>query len=67
MYQMQDFVLDLLNNVYRHLGFYPKETDTRLDIYNRNNVLKYACKLGHKQCIDAARAEYEKLLQKTYK
>ncbi|XP_055325495.1 uncharacterized protein LOC129579438 [Sitodiplosis mosellana] len=63
----KDFVLDLLTNVYAHLGFYPKETDKRLDIYNRNNVLKYACKLGHKQCIDDARAEFDKLLQKNYK
>lgn len=51
-----------MDKAINYLGFQPKASDTRLDIYNRNNVLKYACKFGHKQCIDDARAEFDKLL-----
>lgn len=54
-----EFQLKLLNRVYEHLGFYGKTNDTSLDILNRNNVLKYACQLGHKQCIAASRAEFD--------
>lgn len=62
----QKFVLDLLSKVYEHLGFHPKNTDTHLDVYNRNIILRNACKLGHEQCVKDARAEYDKLLQKNY-
>lgn len=58
----EEFVLKLLNRVYEHLGFYGKVNDTSLDILNRLNVLKYACKLGHKQCIAESRTEFDHLL-----
>lgn len=44
----EEFELKLLNRVYEHLGFYGKANDTSLDILNRHNILKHACKLGHK-------------------
>ncbi|XP_031619288.1 membrane alanyl aminopeptidase-like [Contarinia nasturtii] len=59
----ENFVLGLLTKVYAHLGFYPKENiDTRLDIYNRDQILGVACRLGHKQCVADARSEFDKYL-----
>lgn len=63
----QNFILGLLNHAYDYHGFNPRDNDTRLDIYNRNNILKYACKFGHKQCVVDARKEFDKLLQRNYK
>lgn len=62
----QEYELKLLDRVYNRLGFQPKANDTRLDIYNRNHVIKYACKFGHKQCVNDARAEFDKLLEGNY-
>lgn len=62
----EEYVLKLLNHVYKYLGFQGKANDTRLDIYNRINVLKYACKLGHKQCIAESRTEFDHLLKGNY-
>lgn len=59
-------MLKLLNRVYDYLGFKAKGDDTRLDIYNRNTVVKYACRFGHKQCINDARAEYDHYLKGNY-
>lgn len=58
---LQNFVLELLKTVYTHLGFQPKQNDTRLEIYNRVLVLNHACQFGHEQCIKDAREEYDKL------
>ena len=65
VFLFQNFILDLLNNVYSHLGFNPKDDDTRLDIYTRNLILWYACKFGHKQCIADARAAFDGLQKHT--
>lgn len=54
-------MLDLVKNVYNHLGFQPNQNDTRLDAYNRVNVLKHACQFGHEQCIKDSQEEYNKL------
>lgn len=63
---IQTFILGLLENVYNHLGFYPKSNDTQLDILNRDIVLKNACKFGHEKCVADARTEFDKLLQNNY-
>lgn len=53
-------VLSLTKNVYEKLEFNPKTTDTRTEVYNRANVLNYACKFGHEACINAAKEEFNK-------
>lgn len=52
-----------MENVYKHLGFQPKDSDTSLDIHTRTNVLKYACKFGQEQCVKEARTEFDKFMK----
>lgn len=58
------FVKDTMKNIYDHLEFKePQSTDRRTDIYNRANILTWACKYGHEGCIKKSQelfAEYRK-------
>lgn len=63
---IQKFGLKLVNRVYQHVGFHQKPYHTALDISNRYNVVKYACKFGNKQCIADARVEYDRYLKGNY-
>lgn len=63
----QGHILRLLNTAYNYLGFQPRANDTRLDIYNRVNILNLACKYGHKECIESAKKEFAKLQGTMYK
>ncbi|CAO1393773.1 unnamed protein product [Diamesa tonsa] len=53
------YVLDLMKNIYDHLTFDQKTNEPRTDIYNRNNVLAWACKYGHEACISKAKEHFE--------
>lgn len=61
--KFQQLILSLLSKAYDDLGFQPKENDTRLEIYNRANILKYACRFGHEECVKDARNEFDQLKQ----
>lgn len=53
------FIRDTLDEIYKHLTFVGTKTgDTRTDIYNRVNVLTWACKYGHEDCIKESKALY---------
>lgn len=62
----QKYVLRLINNAYDFLGFYGRESDTRLDIHNRANILKFACKFGHERCIESALKEFDKFFRQPH-
>lgn len=53
--------MDLIRNVYMKLGFYEKINDTHLDTLNRMNILSFACKHGHENCVATAKLEFNKL------
>ena len=53
------YILDLINNIYGHLTFVPKLNDVRTDIYNRNNILAWACKYGHAECIAKSKEQFQ--------
>ncbi|KAG4070580.1 hypothetical protein HA402_011967 [Bradysia odoriphaga] len=57
------YILGLVSNIYDILGFNSRPTDTRLDVYNRANILSNACKFGHQGCITAAVSEFNKLVE----
>lgn len=54
------YILALLKNIYAKLEFREKQTDSRTEIYNRVNILNYACKYGHEDCIQSAKDEFLK-------
>lgn len=49
------FIRDMMNEIYDHLEFTPKKTGRRTDIYNRANIMTWACKYGHEGCIKEAK------------
>lgn len=53
------FVNDLMDNIYKHLTFEPREADTRTDIYNRVNILTWLCKYEHEECIEKSKEAFE--------
>lgn len=60
-------MLDLIENIYQKLGFDEKPQDTRLDIYNRMNILSIACRYGLTQCISRSKEEFAKFETTTYR
>jgi hypothetical protein len=44
------YINDLMEKIYQKLSFYPKNNDTRTDIYNRVNILTWLCKYNHTEC-----------------
>lgn len=54
------FVNDLMEDVYKHLGFEPKDADRQTEKYNRANILAWTCKYGHEECIKSAKESFAK-------
>lgn len=52
-------VLYLIENIYNKLGFEKATGDSRLDVYNRAQILSLACKFGNEDCIEQAKAHFE--------
>lgn len=61
------YIVDLTKNIYSKLHFTQKPTDTRLDVYNRVQVLSLACQCGHEECIKTAKEEFAKFETTTYR
>jgi aminopeptidase N len=57
---LQHHVLDILEDIYEKLGFFPKSGDTHTEIYNRNNVLSWLCRYNHEECLQNVREEFKK-------
>uniref|UniRef100_A0A7G3AWD7 Aminopeptidase N n=1 Tax=Lutzomyia longipalpis TaxID=7200 RepID=A0A7G3AWD7_LUTLO len=55
------YIRGLLDGVYTHLGFAPKTSEPTIDIYNRANVISWACKYGHEDCLTNAKDQFAKL------
>lgn len=63
--RFETHILYLLDRIYTHLGFQPKANEAHIDTLNRVNVLSWACKHGHPDCITEAKAEFARLVQGT--
>lgn len=63
----KEYILRMLANAYSHLGFVERANDTRLDVYNRINILSNACRNGHKGCIANAQKLFAQKTLNTFK
>lgn len=59
------FVKNSTETIYSRLGFEPKTSDKRTDIYNRANILNWACKYGHEDCIAKSMEHFAKYISGT--
>ncbi|XP_059610227.1 membrane alanyl aminopeptidase-like [Phlebotomus argentipes] len=55
------YMNELMDGIYGHLTFNPKTSDSWIDIYNRANVISWACKYGHEDCLTNARDQFARL------
>lgn len=58
--KFEKYIQKILEGVYEHLGFEEKEDDSQIDHYNRANVLQWACRYKHEDCVKNAMAEFNK-------
>jgi aminopeptidase N len=61
------FIMDIMTDIYDYLKFLPQSTDSRTDIYNRINILNWACKYGLEDCIKTSKELFEKFRTKSTK
>lgn len=61
-----NYILDMVENIYKHLGYDSKETDSHTDSLNRVNVLNWACKYNHDECVDKAVNDFNRFLNSGY-
>lgn len=58
------FIQDLVKDIYDHLKFFePSSSDRRTDIYNRVNILTWACKFGHAECISKSQDLFDEFVK----
>lgn len=50
----QVYVLKLLDNVYKQVGFTDNVGDPQLTVFTRIDVLTWACNFGHEDCVQNA-------------
>ncbi|XP_076648371.1 putative aminopeptidase-2 isoform X2 [Halictus rubicundus] len=54
------FVLSLIENIYKNLGYVDRLNDDRLTVLLRSELNKWACNYGHKGCIETFTKEFQK-------
>lgn len=52
-------MLWLLEDFYHDVGFEDNSNDPQLKVYNRIEILRYACKLGNVDCIRRAVTQFQ--------
>lgn len=57
-YYFQNFILKLIDNVYNQVGFRDNPDDPQLTVFTRYDVLAWACRLGHEDCVRSAVNHY---------
>ena len=56
------YILDMVEKIYSHLGYQSKTTDSHTDALNRVNVLNWACKYNHDDCVRKTVDEFNRFL-----
>ncbi|XP_037920105.1 membrane alanyl aminopeptidase isoform X2 [Hermetia illucens] len=59
------YILGLLDNAYKSVGFTYNQTEKRLVTYNRANVLSWACKYGHTNCVKQSKDIYKSFMDES--
>uniref|UniRef100_A0A336KRZ8 Aminopeptidase N n=2 Tax=Culicoides sonorensis TaxID=179676 RepID=A0A336KRZ8_CULSO len=54
-------ILYLIATAYNRLGFNPRPDEDHIDTLLRTNLLTWACKHGHEECITQAKEEFSKM------
>lgn len=49
--KFKEYMLGLLENLYKHTGFTDNPNDPQLTVYKRVNILNWACSLGYDDCV----------------
>ncbi|BES97198.1 aminopeptidase [Nesidiocoris tenuis] len=57
--KFKGYFLNLINRLYEETGFIDKHTDEQLLIYKRVEVLRWACALGHEDCVKNAVLQFQ--------
>nr|XP_033334550.1 aminopeptidase N isoform X2 [Megalopta genalis]XP_033334551.1 aminopeptidase N isoform X2 [Megalopta genalis] len=52
------YILKLIDNVYKQVGFKDNPDDPQLTVLTRINVLTWACNFGHEDCVQNARSQF---------
>lgn len=52
--ELTTYVLDLLSNMYKKVGFVDREDDGYLDKLDREMILQWACKLSKDECVQTS-------------
>ncbi|XP_015184599.1 PREDICTED: aminopeptidase N isoform X1 [Polistes dominula] len=52
------YTLELLDNVYKQVGFSDKPGDPQLTVFTRIDVLNWACTFGHEDCVGNAANQF---------
>merc|ERR1719153_1277968 len=52
------FMLKRIEPIFTKLGFNAREDDTHLDILLRKQVVRWACSMGNKQCLEEAKENF---------
>lgn len=52
------FIQDIVKDIYDHLTFEAKNGERRTDVYNRVNIISWACKYGHEACISKSKEHF---------
>lgn len=59
------YILGLLDNAYKSVGFTYNQTEKRLVTYCRANVLSWACKYGHTNCVKQSKDIYKSFMDES--
>uniref|UniRef100_A0A1B6M3I9 Aminopeptidase n=1 Tax=Graphocephala atropunctata TaxID=36148 RepID=A0A1B6M3I9_9HEMI len=57
--RFKSYLLALMKGLYDDTGFVDLSTDSQLKVYSRVEVLKWACQLGHENCISKSVQQFQ--------
>lgn len=58
-FKLQRYILNLIEKLYDETGFVDNASDPQLTVYKRVEVLRWACSLGHEDCVRNAVTQFQ--------